>query len=97
MQEGFFCTPDTFNELCKCPNATCQFFSYDPNSVNNYLQFYNLFGLFWGLFFASALGEMVLAGAFATWYWSFEKPRDVPFYTVTHSFFRTIRYTPPIK
>lgn len=55
------------------------------------VQLYNLFGLFWGLFFASALGEMVLAGAFATWYWSFNKPHDVPFYTVTLSFLRTLR------
>jgi hypothetical protein len=31
--------------------------------TTNYLHLYNLFGLFWGLFFASALGEMVLAGS----------------------------------
>ena len=30
--------------------------------ANQYLQLYNLFGLFWGMFFVTALGEMVLAG-----------------------------------
>ena len=34
--------------------------------------------------------EMVLAGAFASWYWAFNKPRDVPAYPLTNSFFRTI-------
>ena len=59
-----------------------------------YLQLYNLFGLFWGLFFVSAMAEMVLAGAFAAWYWAFRKPQDVPAYSLTSSFFRTIRYAP---
>ena len=38
------------------------------NDLANYLQLYNVFMLFWGLCFCSALGEMVLAGAFSSWY-----------------------------
>ena len=37
------------------------------NPTANYLQIYNVFMLFWGMCFVSALGEMVLAGAFSSW------------------------------
>lgn len=51
-----------------------------------------MFGLFWLVFFASAFGEMVLAGVFATWYWT--RPRSkVPFFTLTAAVFRALRYT----
>lgn len=89
------CSPLGFQEICgdQCPGAVCQFSQYGVgNSYTRYLHFYNLFGLFWGLFFVSAAAEMILAGAFASWYWAFEKPRDVPSYALTQSFFRTIRY-----
>ncbi|XP_063592712.1 choline transporter-like protein 4 [Penaeus indicus] len=57
-----------------------------------YVQIYNVFGLFWSMFFISAFGEMVLAGAFASWYWAFDKSKDVPSLPVTYSFGRTLRY-----
>merc|ERR1719350_1503496 len=47
--------------------------------------------LFWGLCFCSALGEMVLAGAFSSWYWTLKKS-DVPALPVLTSIGRTIRY-----
>ena len=31
----------------------------------SWMQFTNLFGLYWGVFFFSAFGEMVLAGVFS--------------------------------
>lgn len=34
---------------------------------------------------------MILAGAFATWYWTFKKS-NVPFFTLTNSMARTITY-----
>jgi len=34
---------------------------------------------------------MILAGTFATWYWTFRKS-DVPFFTVTEATLRTLRY-----
>jgi choline transporter-like protein 2/4/5 len=86
------CIPLGFEQICsgQCPGAICKFFETGGNFYVTVLQIYNLFGLFWGLFFVSALSEMVLAGAFASWYWAFDKSRDVPFYSLTNSFFRTI-------
>ena len=49
-------------------NATCIFYKYGPTTEATYFQVYNLFGFFWGLFFLEALDQMVLAGAFASWY-----------------------------
>ncbi|XP_046448873.1 choline transporter-like protein 2 isoform X1 [Daphnia pulex] len=88
------CIPLGFEQICssQCPGAICKFFETGGNFYVTVLQIYNLFGLFWGLFFVSALSEMVLAGAFASWYWAFDKSRDVPFYSLTNSFFRTIFY-----
>jgi choline transporter-like protein 2/4/5 len=88
LQEGDVCKPF---ETCTNPcNATCQFFSYEKEQYVDYLHAFNIFGLFWGLFFVSALGQMILAGTFATWYWTFHKS-DVPFFTVTVSIGRTFR------
>lgn len=56
-----------------------------------FFQAYNVVAFFWVIFFISAFGEMVLAGAFATWYWTFHKS-DVPFFTLTKSVGRTTRY-----
>jgi len=93
LDDGF-CNPLGFNEWCQrsCPDVTCQFFEFGGNPHIIRLQIYNLFGLFWTLFFVSAFAEMVLAGTFASWYWAFKKPQDVPSYALTNSFFRTIRY-----
>jgi len=82
------CDPETFDNTDKCE---CLFYKLGPNELENYLQIYNVFGLFWGLCFVSALGEMVLAGAFSSWYWVFDKS-DVPTLPVLFSFGRTLRY-----
>lgn len=55
------------------------------------LQAINVVGFFWTMFFITALGEMVLAATFATWYWTFHKS-DVPYFTLTVGLGRTIRY-----
>lgn len=44
-----------------------------PALADSWFQVLNFFGLFWLLFFVEALGEMVLAGAFAGWYWCSDK------------------------
>lgn len=54
-------------------------------------QIYNVFALFWCLFFTSALAEMVLAGAFASWYWAYDKSKDLPTLPVLDSLGRTLR------
>ncbi|ESP04362.1 hypothetical protein LOTGIDRAFT_136300, partial [Lottia gigantea] len=57
-----------------------------------YLQIYNLFMLFWLVNFVVALGQMTLAGAFASYYWAFNKPKDIPAFPILSSFWRSIRY-----
>ena len=49
----------------KCPDASCQFFKYVKNKDFSWLQLVNVFGLYWGIFFCSAYGELVLAGIFS--------------------------------
>ena len=89
-QVGESCDPATFNSSAMAAACECVFTQYGPNSLANYLQIYNVFGLFWGLCFVSALGEMVLAGAFSSWYWTLDKD-EVPTFAVTNSFGRTLR------
>merc|ERR1719264_966520 len=73
------------------PGCVCTFTALTRNPTANYLQIYNVFMLFWGMCFVSALGEMVLAGAFSSWYWTFDKS-DVPALPVLRSIGRTFRY-----
>uniref|UniRef100_A0A915EMV5 Choline transporter-like protein 2 n=1 Tax=Ditylenchus dipsaci TaxID=166011 RepID=A0A915EMV5_9BILA len=56
------------------------------------MQAYNLFGCFWLSCFVSALSDMTLAGAFASHYFAFRKPRDVPSFPVLRALGRAIRY-----
>lgn len=89
-KENETCSMDNFDaNLCK--NVTCQFFDYVADSKVPWFHVYNVFALFWSMFFVSAFGEMVLAGAFASWYWVFDKSR-VPTFAVTMSLGRTLRY-----
>lgn len=37
-----------------------------------------MFGMFWGVFFFTAFIEIVLAGAFASWYWTMPKSQLEP-------------------
>merc|ERR1711962_717594 len=71
-KEGDSCTPMEFNQTCgpACPEISCQFVKYGQNKDYVWMQMINIFGLYWGLFFFSAFGELVLAGVFAEWYWS---------------------------
>ena len=64
-----------------------------PYRYTIYLQIYNLFMLFWMVNFTIALGEMTLAGAFASYYWAFNKPKDIPTYPLLNSIWRAFRYT----
>ena len=70
----------------------CQFFRYGPSTFAQVLQLINLFGIFWGVFFMEAFGQLVLAGAFAGWYWTFKKPENLPTNGLSASFYRSIRY-----
>ena len=83
-QESFSCP--------SCPEAKCVFHKFGPSDLELTFQFYNLFALFWILFFVSALGEMVMAGVFAGWYWTLDKEHDLPSSPIISSLYRTLRY-----
>jgi len=83
--------PCTIGDTSLPDTCACTFTGLGRNVLANYLQLYNVFMLFWGLCFCSALGEMVLAGAFSSWYWTLDKS-DVPALPVLTSIGRTIRY-----
>ncbi|XP_033105091.1 choline transporter-like protein 5-B [Anneissia japonica] len=73
--------------------AKCVLIGY--NIVPNYiywLEAYNLVALFWILNFIRALGQITLAGAFASYYWAFTKPDDIKHLPLLRSFWRSIRY-----
>lgn len=52
----------------------------------------NLFSTLWLVHFISGISQATLAGAFASYYWAYNKPRDVPYFAVTRSFFRVVRH-----
>ncbi|KAJ7316471.1 hypothetical protein JRQ81_002633 [Phrynocephalus forsythii] len=96
---GQSCNPETFstsNVTKKCPDAHCQFAFYGGETAyHKYLiifQIYNAFMFFWLANFVIALGQVTLAGAFASYYWAFKKPDDMPAFPLFSSFGRALRY-----
>lgn len=73
-------------------NKTCNFVDFTSDEHLFRMQVYHLFGWFWVMNFIIALGQCVLAGAFASYYWAWDKKTDIPKFAVTASFFRTLRY-----
>ncbi|XP_069561013.1 choline transporter-like protein 2 isoform X1 [Brachyistius frenatus] len=93
------CNPKTFNTsnvLAECPDAECLFAFYGGETIyHKYLilfQFYNVFLFFWCANFVTAMGQVTLSGAFASYYWAFKKPEDIPAYPVFSSLGRALRY-----
>jgi len=73
-------------------NVSCNFMEYKTETNLFRMQIYHLFGWFWLMNFIVAFGECVLAGAFASWYWAWDKKTDVPALPVLSSMGRTLRY-----
>ncbi|XP_040891790.1 choline transporter-like protein 2 isoform X2 [Toxotes jaculatrix] len=93
------CDPKTFNTSnisAQCPDAECLFAFYGGETLyHKYLilfQFYNVFLFFWCANFVTALGQVTLSGAFASYYWAFKKPDDIPAYPIFSSLGRALRY-----
>uniref|UniRef100_A0A674NXT4 Choline transporter-like protein 2 n=1 Tax=Takifugu rubripes TaxID=31033 RepID=A0A674NXT4_TAKRU len=93
------CNPKTFNTSnvsTECPDAECLFAFYGGETLyHKYLilfQFYNVFLFFWCANFVTALGQVTLAGAFASYYWAFKKPEDIPASPICASLGRALRY-----
>ncbi|XP_060092713.1 choline transporter-like protein 2 isoform X2 [Heteronotia binoei] len=96
---GTTCDPETFNTssvVKQCPDARCLFAFYGGETAyHKYLivfQIYNAFMFFWLTNFVIALGQVTLAGAFASYYWAFKKPDDMPAFPLFSSFGRALRY-----
>uniref|UniRef100_A0A669DA40 Choline transporter-like protein n=1 Tax=Oreochromis niloticus TaxID=8128 RepID=A0A669DA40_ORENI len=86
-----------FNPMkAQCPDSKCLFAFYGGETpYHKYLialQFYNVFLFFWCANFVLGLGQMTLAGAFASYYWAAKKPDDIPAFPVFSSLGRSLRY-----
>ncbi|XP_041810612.1 choline transporter-like protein 4 isoform X2 [Chelmon rostratus] len=92
------CDPQDFNssEYSSCPLASCIFIKYNDEGLfqrNLFnLQIYNVVAFLWCVNFVIALGQCTLAGAFASYYWAFTKPDDIPMFPLSASFIRSLRY-----
>ncbi|KAM6899932.1 choline transporter-like protein 4 [Xenentodon cancila] len=92
------CDPQNFtsSDYPKCSSASCIFIKYNEEGLfqrNLFnLQFYNAIAFLWCVNFVIALGQCTLAGAFASYYWAFTKPNDIPMFPVCSSFIRSLRY-----
>ncbi|XP_068593108.1 choline transporter-like protein 2 isoform X1 [Cebidichthys violaceus] len=86
----------TSEEKARCPDSECLFAFYGGETAyHKYLiglQFYNVFLFFWCANFVTALGQMTLAGAFASYYWAVNKPDDMPAFPVFSALGRSLRY-----
>uniref|UniRef100_A0A803SM23 Choline transporter-like protein n=1 Tax=Anolis carolinensis TaxID=28377 RepID=A0A803SM23_ANOCA len=86
------------NQSCNplVSDCKCIFYKYNDEGLIQQnlfnLQIYNILGFLWCINFVIALGQCVLAGAFASYYWAFHKPRDIPLCAVCSAFIRTLRY-----
>ncbi|XP_012596619.1 choline transporter-like protein 4 [Microcebus murinus] len=90
------CDPMAQPVNSSCPGLMCVFQGYlstglVQRSLFN-LQIYGVLGLFWTLNWVLALGQCVLAGAFASFYWASHKPQDIPTFPLSSAFIRTLRY-----
>ncbi|KAM8841166.1 choline transporter-like protein 4 [Spinachia spinachia] len=92
------CDPQDFNstDYPGCPSASCIFIKYNDEGVFERnllnLQIYNAVAFLWCVNFIIALGQCTLAGAFASYYWAFTKPNDIPTFPLSASFIRALRY-----
>ncbi|XP_067661086.1 choline transporter-like protein 2 [Haliotis asinina] len=81
------CTPSS-----STAGSVCEFVKYGGDEYTIVMQVYLLFMFLWVLNFIIAMGQMVLAGAFASYYWAYNKPDDIPAFPVIGSLGRTLRY-----
>ncbi|KAF7662110.1 hypothetical protein LDENG_00245720 [Lucifuga dentata] len=92
------CDPQTFNssDYTGCPSARCIFIKYNNEGLfqrNLFnLQIYNVVAFLWCVNFVIALGQCTLAGAFASYYWAYTKPADIPTFPLSAAFIRSLRY-----
>uniref|UniRef100_A0A7N9AP96 Choline transporter-like protein n=1 Tax=Mastacembelus armatus TaxID=205130 RepID=A0A7N9AP96_9TELE len=86
----------TSSDYPDCSSASCIFIKYNneglfQRNIFN-LQIYNVVAFLWCVNFVIALGQCTLAGAFASYYWAFNKPADIPMFPQSSSLFLHFRY-----
>ncbi|XP_034561496.1 choline transporter-like protein 4 [Notolabrus celidotus] len=92
------CDPQNFTSSSYplCPSASCIFIKYNNEGLfqrNLFnLQIFNAIAFLWCVNFVIALGQCTLAGAFASYYWAFNKPGDIPMCPLSASFLRALRF-----
>ena len=77
IKNGTTCDPTKFKLLYPITNSSCILSRYVENNNLFRLQVVHLFGWLWGANFLIALGECTLAGAFASYYWAWQKPKVI--------------------
>nr|AKN21692.1 slc44a-3 [Schmidtea mediterranea] len=70
----------------------CTFLKYGSKTYVYVFMGFVLFMFFWLTNFIKALGQITIAGSFASYYFAFRKPKDIPTFPVILSFWRAIRY-----
>lgn len=87
------------NETCDCDNVGtsidkyCHFFNITKDEkIIRTMQFYNLFAYFWSTCFISGFHNTVIAGAIGSYYWTYNKKKNIPKNAVSSSIQRTLRY-----
>ncbi|XP_078343267.1 choline transporter-like protein 4 isoform X2 [Oculina patagonica] len=85
------CDPKTFESKHPKTSASCVLAGFVENVHLFRMQVFNFFGWLWIMNFIIALGQCVLAGAFAQWYFTYQK-EDVPTFPIFVSLWRTLRY-----
>ncbi|KAH9496427.1 hypothetical protein Btru_010789 [Bulinus truncatus] len=77
-------------------NATlgdlCSFVRYGGDMYKTAMLIFMLFMFFWLMNFIIALEQITLAGAFASYYWAWDKSKDIPTFPLWSSFYRSLRY-----
>jgi len=93
---GEVCTPAEFNSTNTDDGLDCIFLDYGGDSWmhqnETWIQIIALALYLWCMNWLLALQECTLAGAFASYYWAWKKPRDIPLLPVTAGFARSLRY-----
>lgn len=89
------CEPLEFDKSCKemgmpCVSTICNFAGIARPWFIDYLHGLNIFSLYWSFFFISALVQLILAGVFATWYWTYRKG-NLSISVITESTHRTFK------
>lgn len=97
--DGLACHPKFFNKANRSAITATTNQAFKPQCVMSQplsrqhtwkYHALNVFATLWLIHFISGISQTTLAGAFASYYWAYKKPRDVPFFAVTASFCRVI-------